>query len=828
MRTILLLVVSITFVIKSYSQTSQVITGFEKGKNEVTISLNDGSKMRLKFLDGENIKFWFSPDGLFERSNASFAVINENFDQDYSIEVNQSSTNLEVFTEKLRVIIRKDPFKIQIFNKYQRLLFGDVDLQPYWIDGTLVKTTKTLRDDEHFLGLGEKAGTLDRRGKLYTMWNSDKPCYSEIEDPLYKSIPFFMSNYNYGIFLDNTFKTKFDFGKEVKNELSFSAPAGAFIYYFFYGSDYKEIIKSYTRLTGQPIMPPKWALGWSQSRGMLTNENLTREIATEYRKRGIPCDIIYQDIGWVEGLQNFNWHNDRYSDPKKMLSDLETQGFKVIVSQDPVISHATKSQWKEANDKGYLVLDDRTELAYDMPWPWGGNAGVVDFTKPEVADWWGNLQQKPLKDGIKGFWTDMGEPAWSNEESTDRLHMKHYLGMHEEIHNVYGLTWDKVVTEQFEKHNPNQRVFQMTRAAYSGLQRYTFGWSGDSGNGEDVTDGWENLANQIPLGLSAGMGLIPFWTTDISGYCGDITSYEEFAELYVRWLQFGIFNPLSRAHHEGNNAVEPWLFGEKAEHLAKQAIELKYQLIPYIYTYAREAYETGIPILRALPIEFPKDEKAIEINDQFFFGEKLLVAPVVQENVSSRKVYLPKGIWVDFNNPTKTYTGPVTLDYSVSLETIPMFVKEGAIIPKMPVMNYIGEIENVAQIFEIFPSKTKESTFELYEDDGTSNNYKKNEFSKTKIQVVYNNEGYKIIVGQPKGEHYSTVNRNYVFHLHIGDKPKNILINNRKLKKMNLSTLKATQNIEFDKSGYNYDKDNQLLYIKIPDTKLSTSVGIQF
>ena len=620
----LIFVISFLFSLNSFAQNTQALNcdSYELNENKVIFGCDKGAKLSLKFLDSQNIKFWFSPDGSFNRNNKSFAVINEEFDADYGITVNESAANFEVFTGDLRVMIQKAPLKVQIFDKYQRLIVGDLDVEAYITDGSEVETRKVLREDEQFFGLGEKAGPLNRRGRSYKMWNSDKPCYSDTEDPLYKSIPFFLSTYNYGIFLDNTYKTEFDFGDESEDYFSFSAPDGPFIYYFMYGKDFKEIIGSYVKLTGKAIMPPNWALGWSQSRGMLTNEKLTREIAKEYRERNIPCDIVYQDIGWVDGLQNFDWREDRYDDPEDMLSDLAENGFKVIVSQDPVISQTTEKQWSEANDKGYLVLDDRTGKAYDMPWPWGGNAGVVDFTKPEVAEWWGELQQKPLDDGVKGFWTDMGEPAWSNEESTDRLHMQHHLGMHEEIHNVYGLTWDKVVTEQFNQRNPNTRVFQMTRAAYAGMQRYTFGWSGDSGNGRDVTNGWDNLANQIPVGLSAGMGLIPFWTTDISGYCGDITDYDEFAELYIRWLQFGVFNPLSRAHHEGNNAVEPWLFGEEAERIAKKSIELKYQLHPYLYTYSREAYDTGMPIMRALVLEYPGDEETYECRRRIPFWKR--------------------------------------------------------------------------------------------------------------------------------------------------------------------------------------------------------------
>jgi len=278
-----------------------------------------------------------------------------------------------------------------------------------------------------------------------------------------------MSNYGYGIFFDNTFKSTFKLGSESKDFYSFEAPGGEMEYYFIFGPSYKQIIERYACLTGKPIMPPAWALGFSQCRGLYTNEKLVREVASEFRKRQIPCDIIYQDIGWTQNLQDFEWRTDRYDNPEKMLADLASEGFKVIVSQDPVISQKNKKQWREADSLGYFITDVRTGKTYDMPLPWGGNCGVVDFTKPGAADWWGMYQQKPIDDGVRGFWTDMGEPAWSNEENTERLFMKHQLGMHNEIHNVYGLTWDKAVTQQFEKRNPYTRIFQMTRTGYAGM-----------------------------------------------------------------------------------------------------------------------------------------------------------------------------------------------------------------------------------------------------------------------------------------------------------------------------------------------------------------------
>ena len=482
---------------------TRTCTSFTQQGRQVTFHLADSAALQLQLCSSSVVKIWFSPDGQLQRRNASFAVINEELEEVGTIHVDEQAACYEIFTPKLRIRVNKSPMSLQIFDKYQKLLFSDYADKGHVSEGTKKVEYKVLRRDEHFFGLGEKAGKMDRRGESYKMWNSDKPCYSVVEDPLYKSIPFFMSNYRYGIFLDNTYKTEFKFGTESRDYYSFEAPNGEMVYYFIFGKDYKEIISQYVGLTGKPIMPPKWALGFAQCRGLLTSEKLSREIAEGYRKRGIPCDIIYQDIGWTEYLQDFEWRKGNYENPKKMLSDLKEMGFKVVVSQDPVIAQANKKQWEEADRLGYFVKDNTNGKSYDMPWPWGGNCGVVDFTLPAVADWWGAYQQKPIDDGISGFWTDMGEPSWSNEEQTERLVMKHHLGMHDEIHNVYGLTWDKVVKEQFEKRNPDRRVFQMTRAAYAGLQRYTFGWTGDSGNGDDVLQGWGQLANQIPVMLSA-------------------------------------------------------------------------------------------------------------------------------------------------------------------------------------------------------------------------------------------------------------------------------------------------------------------------------------
>ncbi|WP_144281032.1 glycoside hydrolase family 31 protein [Chryseobacterium echinoideorum] len=818
----------LAFFLTCFSSTffhaSEVLSYSKKG-NQVIFNCKDGSKLSLTINSNAVVKIWYDKSGKLTRSNPSFAVVNDKLENMGEVTVNEETSAYEIFTSKLRIRINKNPMQLQIFDKYQKLIFSDFKDQGHVSDAKAVKAYKVLRNDEQFFGLGEKTGTLNRRGKNYKMWNSDKPCYSVTEDPIAKSIPFFMSSYRYGIFLDNTYKSEFKFGTESQDYYSFEAPDGAFVYYFIYGKDYKEIQQQYIALTGQPIMPPKWALGFAQSRGLYTKENQALEVAAEFRKRKIPIDIIYQDIGWTQNLQDFEWRKGNYTDPKGMLKKLKANGFKMIVSQDPVISKKDNKQYLEANKLGYFVKDVRTDKAYEMPWPWGGNCGVVDFTLPAVADWWGKYQQKPLDDGISGFWTDMGEPAWSNEEDTDRLNMKHHLGMHDEIHNVFGLTWDKVVKEQFEKRNPNRRIFQMTRSAYAGLQRYTFGWTNDSGNGNDVLDGWAQMENQVAVGISAGLGGIPFWTTDISGYCGDITDYPAMAELYTRWMQFGVFCPLSRAHHEGDNAVEPWMFGEVAEKNTKAAIELKYQLFPYLYTYSRKAHDTGLPITRGLFMEYPNDTEAAKIDNQFIFGEELLVAPVLKKGERVKRVYLPDGEWIDFNDKKTEYLGGQTVAYKAPLNTIPIFVKKASIIPMMPVMQYIHEKKDYPVFFHIFPNYEDEKTsFSLYEDDGENQDYLKDIFSRTNIVCTTKAAGYDIEISpEDKGFHQSD-KRNFVLSILTEQKPKSVLVNGKEISFFAVDAL----DIEKDttKTQWSWDEKGSKLLIKIPDNRTKININV--
>ena len=759
--------------------SGQNLTGYrQNAANTATFSTDTTAALRLTFCSPTVIKVEYAFDGAFAAEPPTPAVVTDVLEP-ISITVNEAESLYEIFTGPLRVSIDKSPARIRVYDNYQKLICCD---ERWRKDGDEIFCTRTMDRREQFFGLGEKGDLMNRRGGVYTMWNSDKPCYCIDEDPLYKSIPFFISSNRYGVFFDNSWKTTFDFTG--RKSYTFSSEGGDMIYYIITGEDYKDILKKYICLTGKPVMPPRWALGFSQCRGNYTREDLALEVARKFRELQIPCDIIYQDIGWTHFLQDFEWNPRGYKDPKGMMKQLKEMGYHVIVSQDPVISQKNEKQWIEADSLGLLAIDSRTGKTYDMPWPWGGNCGVVDFTNPASASWWGDYQQKPLDDGVDGFWTDMGEPAWSNEEATDRLFMQHAAGPHAKIHNVYGLYWDRIVTEEFYKRNPGKRLFQMTRACFSGMQRYTFSWTGDSGSNRKMTDSWEQFSYQIPMMLSAGLGGIPFITGDITGYCGTIDDYQAAAELYIRWLQFGLFTPLSRAHHEGGTAVEPWMFGDEAVDAARKAIELKYSLLPYIYTIAREAHETGIPLMRAMFLEFPTDRECLTADYQFMFGPNLLVAPVVEEGARIRSIYLPKGRWYDWHSGD-IYTGGRYIDVPVALDRIPLFVKSGSIIPTTEVQQHTGEKPDADITMNVFPEDGKMAEYTLYEDDGVSLDYQKDIYTERTVSCLKDGDRYEI-TAQPRTNHNGYafgLHRNIVVSIPCDRRPVSVSLNGERVRR---------------------------------------------
>jgi alpha-glucosidase len=664
----------------------------------------DGNALRFANSQASAVVTALSPDIVRVRitpgqkpiRDHSYAVINRDFGDPHAT-ITTVSGRSTISTSDVDVSIQHAPFRIAFATAAGQQLDEDRDIS---LNGTAFRVAKRLRDDDHLYALGEKGGPLDKRGwKLggysFTMWNSDTFGYDASTDPLYVSVPFYIvlrHGVAFGIFLDNTFRSNFDIGHQTEGVLSFGAEGGALDYYFIYGPDPKKVIERYTALTGRMPMPPLWSLGYHQCRYSYFPEAKVRFIAENFRSRQIPADTIWLDIHYQDNYKPFTWDKERFPDPPKMIADLRKEGFRVVTIVDP---HPKVEKGYAPYDSGLTAdafVKNPDGTIYEAPvWPSQaeknpGPSVFPDFSKPSARAWWGGLYAPFVNMGVAGIWNDMNEPAVFDVPSgTMPLYNKHdnegQPTGHYEIHNVYGMLMSRSTYEGLLKLRPNERPFILSRASYAGGQRYAALWPGDN------TSNWAHLRGSIPMLLGLGLSGFPFVGSDIGGFNEAPT-----AELFTRWLQLGVFYPFMRDHTMlGSPDQEPWAFGPQHEAINRRAIELRYELLPYIYSAMHDAAETGVPAMRPLMLDYPKDEHTYNIDDEFLFGSDLLVAPVVLEEATQRGVYLPAGDWYDYWTG-EHYTGGKSIDVPVTLASIPLFVRGGSIIFAQPVVQSTNDM----------------------------------------------------------------------------------------------------------------------------------------
>jgi alpha-glucosidase len=644
-----------------------------------------------------------------------------------------------VLTKALRVTITHAPFRVAFATAAgESLDEDDKDLGTAFA-GERVKVWKRLRDDEHVYGFGEKVGKLDKRGwqlggYSFTMWNTDTYGYDSSTDPIYASIPFFMvlrGGRAHGIFFDSTWRTTFDVGHESPGLLAMGAVGGELNYYFIDGPAPKRVLERYTALTGRMPMPPRWALGYNQCRYSYYPESKVRFIAQNFRERRIPADVIWLDIHYQKGYRPFSWDPARFPDPKRLVADLRAQGLRTVVILD---AHPRKEPGTPVYDSGLagdFFVKNADGSVYEGPvWPSQaesdpGPSVFPDFSKPGTREWWGGLYSFFTDFGVAGIWNDMNEPAvFSPPTATMPLTVRHdnegQPTDHREIHNVYGQLMSRATFEGLARLRPRERPFVLTRATYAGGQRYSAVWPGDN-----VSD-WPSLGQGLAVLMGLGLSGFPFVGTDIGGFAETPS-----AELFTRWLQVGVFHPFMRTHTTfGTPDQEPWSYGTRHEAVNRRAIELRYELLPQIYQAMKEASETGVPALRPLFLEFPEDPQTWGLQDQFLFGRDLLVAPVLREAQTERGVYLPAGDWYDYWTGRLVKGGrPVTVP--VTLESIPIYVRAGAIVFTQPVVQHTGEMPGQPLRVSVYPAARSEA--ELYEDDGESLDYRDGAFARRRF-----------------------------------------------------------------------------------------------
>ena len=571
-----------------------------------------------------------------------------------------------------------------------------------------VQCVKTLDKGDCIYGLGDKTGPLNKRSYEYENWNSDIPDpHEDSFKSLYKSIPFFITLKEkgvYGIFYDNTFKSYFNFGKENDGYYSFGSDNGNLDYYFIGGDSMPKIVENYTYLTGRAPLPQKWTLGYHQSRWGYDSEETFRDIAGHLRDNRIPCDAIHFDIDYMEQYKVFTWNRERFDDPQTLIADLRKQGIKTVTIVDPGVKV----------EQGYAVYDEGLENDYYAKTPkgdtyvnavWPGDAVYPDFGSPAVRTWWGSLFSFYTKLGVAGIWNDMNEPASFNGPLPDDIVFtdEDRASTHAEMHNVYGHNMAKATYEGWKKLT-GKRPFVITRACYGGSQKYTTAWTGDN------QSLWSHLRMAIPQQCNLGLSGMSYIGTDIGGFGADTTP-----ELLARWVQVGCFSPLFRNHcAKGSMNQEPWLFGEEVLSIYREYVKLRYSLLPYFYDLCRVCEQTGLPVIRPLVLHYEHDINVRNINDEFLVGESLLVAPVVDQGITKRLVYLPEGVWYDYRSHER-YEGGQYYPADAPLSVCPLYVKAGTVLPKAPEQMYVDEIVNPKLILEVWPGT---GSYVHYRDNG--------------------------------------------------------------------------------------------------------------
>ena len=709
------------------------IVAFEHDVDSVLFYTDNSVILKITVLRDSLIRFRYTTKGYF--SNDFSYAIDKSHSHGYNfLEVTESEEYYQIKTSKVVCRIQKIDMRVSIFDLNDNVILED-ELGFHWEEsyeygGNIIKMSKASKDGECFYGLGDKATQLNLKGKRLENFATDQYAFQKEQEPLYKVVPFYIGLQNknsYGIFFDNTFRSFFDFCHERRNVTSFWAEGGEMNYYFFYGPQMQDVVTSYTDLTGKPELPPLWALGYHQCKWSYYPESNVKEVAAKFRELKIPCDAIYLDIDYMEGFRCFTWNKEYFPDPKRMVAELAADGFKTVVIIDPGIKIDKKySIYKEALEKDYFCK--RADGPYMKGKVWPGECNFPDYTNPQVREWWAGLFKELISDiGVKGVWNDMNEPAVMEvPNKTFPMDVRHdYDGnpcSHRKAHNIYGTQMARATYHGVKRFAYPKRPFIITRSAYSGAQRYTSSWTGDN------VATWEHLwiANiQVQRMSLSGMG---FTGSDIGGF-----AEQPSGELYVRWIQLGVFHPFCRTHSSGDHGnQEPWAFDDEVIDITRKFVSLRYQLLPYLYTMFWQYIEQGIPMLKPLVYFDQEDTQTHYRNDEFVFGNQIVVCPILEPNSIGRRMYLPRGKYYNYWT-NEHIEGGKEIWVDAKFDQIPIFIKAGAIIPKYPVQQYVGELEFDELTLDMYYKEGKEKSL-VYEDAQDGYDYKKGRFSLLSFQ----------------------------------------------------------------------------------------------
>ncbi|WP_051324132.1 glycoside hydrolase family 31 protein [Candidatus Solirubrobacter pratensis] len=581
--------------------------------------------------------------------------------------------------------------------------------------GPPLRVVMPRREGERFFGCGERTAGLEKTGSRQIFWNYDPPeGHTASLNNLYTSIPFVLSlagGVCRGVFVDNPGRVEMDLAKADPGEVVYETATGNLVYYVFTGPTPAAVLERYTELTGRVGLPPLWALGNQQSRWGHVSADEVRSVADGFRSRGIPCDVLYLDIDYMDGFRVFTFDEERFPDPAAFIASLAEDGFRVVTIVDPGVKVDLEYPvYVEGRERGYYCRTFGDEEYRNVVWP--GLCAFPDFTNPAAREWWGDNHAALLDLGVAGIWCDMNEPSlFVPAQSTMPADVVHPGGgeprLHAQVHNLYGSGMAQATREGLARLRPDRRPFVISRAGFAGLQRHALQWTGDN------SSWWEHLWMSLPQLQNLGLSGMAFCGVDCGGFFGDSNG-----ELLARWTEAAVFQPFLRNHSQmGTVPQEPWAFGEPWESICRDMLLLRMRLLPYLYGAFEEASRTGAPVMRPLLFEWFEDEVTYTADDEFMLGDALLVAPITRPGIEHRHVYLPAGTWVHW------WTGDVVAGPAHVLAHAPLgrpalYARANAAIPLWPERMHTGEPVDRLTLRVFAVPSADVVTRELYEDAG--------------------------------------------------------------------------------------------------------------
>jgi len=716
---------------------------------------HDGIRLEITAPRADIVRVRAGKDSLPE--DASWAVPSDVRSHHVTLDVVELNGAAEINTGAVHVHLDEKTLAVTVMDASGRVILADAPGQSLSFENGGFRLRKAMPDDEHFFGLGDKTGPLDRRNAAFQLWNTDNFGFGVSTDPLYKSIPFVMgadeSGHAYGLFLDNTFRTWFDFGQSERSNFDLGAEGGPVDYYVMAGPDPKAVEGQYAYLTGTPPLAPLWTLGFQQSHWSYMTQGEAEGIADRLKADRIPADALYLDIDYQDRDRPFTVNTQAFPDLAGLVSHLKADGMHLVLITDLHIAYAP--------DQTYAPYDNGTELGLwvrkadgsTFVGPvWPGNAVFPDFTRKSARDYWGTLYSGFVKDGVAGYWNDMDEPSVFKTRSKtmpldnlDRIEEPGFQprdATQAEIHNVFGMLNSRATYEGVLKLDPDQRPFVLTRASYAGGQRYAATWTGDN------SSSWAHLKLSVSQLSNLGVSGFAYSGDDIGGFAGEAPA----PELLTRWIEIGAFNPIFRDHYQKDKAPqEVWVNGPEQEAIRRRYIEERYRLMPYIYGLAEENSRTGLPIMRPVFLNFPlvlgKGDRLGETQDQFMLGGDLLIAPSpTMESPAAYTVSLPGAGWYDYWTGAKVTND--TVQVTPRLDVLPVYVRPGSIIPKQPLVESTMQTPKGALELNVYPGEDCKGS--IYLDDGSSFAYRKGAYLRQAVTCAGNTISFSAREGDYK------------------------------------------------------------------------------